>query len=270
MSKTNLFIIFLILLLIVPASNLDAQERENQFREMEQLYEHAMELAENGQVEESRRVMEAVNEMRRAFNEGVGNADDRSRNQTEARESIEKLEREREELKSLLRQGVSDGQAAEIREELEELERAIGEQAVMLNQEVDRHPRDFNGRNERLLESRERFNESREHRGDGQEEREHQNRWHDEERREDQSRGEDWESRMHHLRAAAGHLHEAGLHELAEQVEIQIGELENERHGSHGHGSGELEPLLHRIMERMDDLNRQIDDLREEVGRLKR
>ena len=75
---------------------------------------------------------------------------------------------------------------------------------------------------------------------------------------------------MHHLRAAAGHLHEAGLHELAEQVEIRIGELENERHGSHGHGSGELEPLLHRIMERMDDLNRQIDDLREEVGRLKR
>ena len=67
MSKTNLFIISLILLLIVPASNLDAQERENQFREMEQLYEHAMELAENGQVEESRRVMEAVNEMRRAL-----------------------------------------------------------------------------------------------------------------------------------------------------------------------------------------------------------
>lgn len=270
MSKTNLFIISLILLLIVPASHLDAQERENQIRDMEQLYGHAMELAENGQVEESRRVMEAVNEMRRAFNEGAGNANDRSRNQIEARESIEKLKREREELRTILRQGVSDRQAAEIREELEGLERAIEKRAMMLNEEVDPHPRNLNGRNDRHRESREWLNESREHRGDEQRERKLENRLHDEERHGNYSPGEEWESRMHHLRAAAEHLHEAGLHELAEQVGIQIRELENERHGSPVHGSSDLEPLLHRVMERMDDLNRQIDDLREEVGRLKR
>ena len=75
---------------------------------------------------------------------------------------------------------------------------------------------------------------------------------------------------MNHLRAAAEHLHEAGLHELGEQVENQIGELESERQGSHGHDSAELEPLLHEVMGRMDDLNRQVNDLREEVRRLKR
>ena len=75
---------------------------------------------------------------------------------------------------------------------------------------------------------------------------------------------------MHHLVAAAEHLHEAGLHDLGEQVENQIGELENERHQSHGRESAELESLLREMMERMDDFHRQMHELREEVRRLKR
>ena len=49
--------------------------------------------------------------------------------------------------------------------------------------------------------------------------------------------------------------------------ENQIRNLENERHGDESAG---LEPLIHELMEKMEDFHRQIDDLREEVRRLKR
>jgi hypothetical protein len=243
MAKINLFTTALMFLLMVPALNLGAQEREEQIRKMEQLYEHALEFAEEGEAEESKRVMGAVNRMRRAFRNDSSNASDRPKRQDETREAIADLQRERGELQSALRRGVSDREANEIREELGMLERVIDEKTRMLN-------------------------ESREHGGDRH--REHENQSREADRHQRDSSEEEWEHRLNHLRAAAEHLHEAGLHELGEQVENQIGELESERHESHGHDSAELEPLLHEVMGRMDDLNRQVNDLREEVRRLKR
>ncbi len=245
MAKIELFTSALIVFLMVPVLNLGAQERDDQDRKMEELYAHARELAENGEVEESRRVMGAVNRMRRALSEDSGDERFRSRRQVDSRDEIGDLQREREELRSILRRGVSDREANEIREELERIERVIEEKVVA-------------------------HRESREHAGDRRRQGEFEGRRDVADRHQRDSDGDEWEHRMHHLHAAAEHLHEAGLHDLGEQVENQIGELENERHQSHGRESAELESLLREMMERMEDFHRQIDDLREDVRRLKR
>ena len=245
MAKIELFTSALIVFLMVPVLNLGAQERDDQVRKMEELYAHARELEENGEVEESRRVMGAVNRMRRAQGEDSGDERFRSRRQVNSRNEIDDLQREREELRLILRRGVSEREANEIREELERIERVIEEKA-------DAH------------------RESREHAGDRRRHDEFEGRRDEAAQHHRDSDGDEWEHRMHHLVAAAEHLHEAGLHDLGEQVENQIGELENERHQSHGRESAELESLLHEMMERMEDFHRQMDELREEVRRLKR
>ena len=277
MAKIKLFTASFACLLLFSASNLGAQERDDRIREMERLYEQAVELAEDGNAEESKRLMDTVNEMRRAFRKATANENDRSREQIKAKEVIAEFQKEMEYLRSLLDRGVSEGEAREIREELERLERAIHEKKV-LNREVDSHSRNLDRRNGREGDSQERLNEGREHQdhgqgdhgqgdhgqGDhGQGDHWREGREHDVERHQQH----EWESRMHHLRAAAEHLHEADLHEVAEQIENQIRNLENERHGDESAG---LEPLIHELMEKMEDFHRQIDDLREEVRRLKR
>ncbi len=278
MAKIKLFTASFACLLLFSASNLGAQERDDRIREMERLYEQAVELAEDGNAEESKRLMDTVNEMRRAFRKGTANENDRSREQIKAKEVIAEFQKEMEYLRALLDRGVSEGEAREIREEFERLERAIHEKKKVLNREVDSHSRNLDRRNGREGDSQERLNEGREHQDHGQGDRgqgdhgqgdhgqgDHwrEGREHDVERHQQH----EWESRMHHLRAAAEHLHEADLHEVAEQIENQIRNLENERHGDESAG---LEPLIHELMEKMEDFHRQIDDLREEVRRLKR
>ena len=288
MAKIKLFTASFACLLLFSASNLGAQERDDRIREMERLYEQAVELAEDGNAEESKRLMDTVNEMRRAFRKGTANENDRSREQIKAKEVIAEFQKEMEYLRALLDRGVSEGEAREIREEFERLERAIHEKKKVLNREVDSHSRNLDRRNGREGDSQERLNEGREHQdhgqgdhgqgdhgqgdhgqgdhgqGDhGQGDHWREGREHDVERHQQH----EWESRMHHLRAAAEHLHEADLHEVAEQIENQIRNLENERHGDESAG---LEPLIHELMEKMEDFHRQIDDLREEVRRLKR
>ena len=318
MAKIKLFTASFACLLLFSASNLGAQERDDRIREMERLYEQAVELAEDGNAEESKRLMDTVNEMRRAFRKGTANENDRSREQIKAKEVIAEFQKEMEYLRALLDRGVSEGEAREIREEFERLERAIHEKKKVLNREVDSHSRNLDRRNGREGDSQERLNEGREHQDHGQGDHgqgdhgqgdhgqgdhgqgdhgqgdhgqgdhgqgdhgqgdhgqgdhgqgDHgqgdtwrEGREHDVERHQQH----EWESRMHHLRAAAEHLHEADLHEVAEQIENQIRNLENERHGDESAG---LEPLIHELMEKMEDFHRQIDDLREEVRRLKR
>ena len=268
MAKIKLFTASFACLLLFSASNLGAQERDDRIREMERLYEQAVELAEDGNAEESKRLMDTVNEMRRAFRKGTANENDRSREQIKAKEVIAEFQKEMEYLRALLDRGVSEGEAREIREEFERLERAIHEKKKVLNREVDSHSRNLDRRNGREGDSQERLNEGREHQDHGQGDHGQGDHWregreHDVERHQQH----EWESRMHHLRAAAEHLHEADLHEVAEQIENQIRNLENERHGDESAG---LEPLIHELMEKMEDFHRQIDDLREEVRRLKR
>ncbi|MGY8747759.1 MAG: hypothetical protein ACKVHR_06840 [Pirellulales bacterium] len=238
MAKIKLFTASVVFLLLFSALNLGAQEKDDRIREMERLYGHALELARNGNAEESERVMDTVNELRRSLNERSSNANDRVRDRIEAKEAIANFRREMEHLRSLLDRGVSEEEAVEVRENLQRLERAIHEKMIFLNEKVNNR------------EDGDRGNEA--------DEREHH------------PQGEAWESRLHHLRAAAEHLHGAGLHEVAEQIEGQIRNLENEQHDHDGDGSSGLEPLIHKLMERMDDLNRQVDGLRQEVSRLRR
>lgn len=243
MTKIKLFTASVVFLLLFSALNLGAQEKDDRIREMERLYGHALELAKNGNADESERVMDTVNEMRRAHHERSSKANDRVRDRIEAKEAIADFRREMEHLRSLLDRGVSEEEAGEIRENLEMLERAIHEKMIFLNEKV-------NNREDRDREDRDRRHEADEREHDPQD--------------------DAWESRLHHLRAAAEHLHGAGLHEVAEQIEGQIRNLENEQHDHDGDGSSGLEPLIHKLMERMDDLNRQVDGLRQEVSRLRR
>ena len=243
MAKIKLFTASVVFLLLFSALNLGAQEKDDRIREMERLYGHALELAKNGNAEESERVMDAVNEMRRALTERSSNANGRVRDRNEAKEAIGYFRREMEYLRSLLDRGVSEEESGEIRENLERLERAIHEKMIFLNEKVNNREEGDRGNGDR---------------GNEADEREHH------------PQDEAWEPRLHHLRAAAEHLHGAGLHEVAEQIEGQIRNLENEQHDHDGDGSSGLEPLIHKLMERMDDLNRQVDGLRQEVSRLRR
>ena len=243
MAKIKLFTASVVFLLLFSALNLGAQEKDDRIREMERFYGHALELAKNGNAEESERVMDAVNEMRRALTERSSNANGRVRDRNEAKEAIADFRREMEYLRSLLDRGVSEEESGEIRENLERLERAIHEKMIFLNEKVNNREEGDRGNGDR---------------GNEADEREHH------------PQDDAWESRLHHLRGAAEHLHGAGLHEVAEQIEGQIRNLENEQHDHDGDGSSGLEPLIHKLMERMDDLNRQVDGLRQEVSRLRR
>jgi soluble cytochrome b562 len=248
MAKIELFTASVVFLLLFSALNLGAQEKDDRIREMERFYGHALELAKNGNAEESERVMDAVNEMRRALTERSSNANGRVRDRNEAKEAIADFRREMEYLRSLLDRGVSEEESGEIRENLERLERAIHEKMIFLNEKVNNREEGDRGNGDR---------------GNG-------DRGNEADEREHHPQDEAWESRLHHLRAAAEHLHGAGLHEVAEQIEGQIRNLENEQHDHDGDGSSGLEPLIHKLMERMDDLNRQVDGLRQEVSRLRR
>lgn len=266
MVKIKLFIASFVCLLLFASLDLGAQEQDDRFRELERLYDHAMELAKDGNAEESRRVMDTVNEMRRSFGEGSPNAKGRSR------EVVAEFQREREHLRSLLDRGVSAEEAREIRDNLERLGRGIGESEMVLDGEGKPRSRNLDRRNERSGGPRKRPNQSHEHedhgQGDhGQGEDWHEGREHGGDRNQHHEPNDEWEARMNHLRAAAEHLHVAGLHDLAEQVESQIRNLEKERHGDESFG---LEFLVHELMARVDEFDRQIDDLRREVRRLKR
>ena len=108
MTKIKLFTASVVFLLLFSALNLGAQEKDDRIREMERLYGHALELAKNGNADESERVMDTVNEMRRAHHERSSKANDRVRDRIEAKEAIADFRREMEHLRSLLDRGVSE------------------------------------------------------------------------------------------------------------------------------------------------------------------
>lgn len=261
MVKIKLFVASFVFFLLFASLNLNAQEQDDRFRELERLYDHAMELAKDGKTEESRRVMDTVNEMRRSFGEESPNAKGRSR------KVIAEFEREREHLRSLLDQGVSAEEAREIRDNFERLGRGIGENKMVLDGEGKPRSRNLDRRNERSGDLRKRPNQSHEREDHGNEDYWHEGREYGGDRNQHHEPNDEWEARLNHLSAAAEHLHVAGLHDLAEQVESQMRNLEKDRHGGESFG---LESLIHELMARVDEFDRQINDLRQEVRRLKR
>jgi hypothetical protein len=261
MVKIKLFIASFVFFLLFASLNLIAQEQDGRFRELKRLYDHAMELAKDGDTEESRRVMDTVNEMRRSFREESPNAKVRSRKE------IAEFERERQYLRSLVDRGVPAEEAREIRDNLERLGWGGGENEMILDGEGKPRSRNLDRRNERSGDPRKRPDHSHEHEDHGHEDFWHEGREHGGDRNQHHEPNDEWEARLNHLSAAAEHLHVAGLYDLAEQVESQIRNLEKERHGDESFG---LESLVHELMARVDEFDRQIDGLRQEVRRLKR
>lgn len=262
MIKIKLFTASFVFFLLFAALNLGAQEQDDRFRELERLYDHARRLAKDGNAEESKRVMDTVNEMRRSFNEGAPKGKGQPRAQIETNGAMAEFQREREHLKSLLDRGVSPEEARGIRDNFERLGRGNGEREMILKGGGKSRSRNLDRRNERSGDPRKRLNESHQHEDHG-----HEGREHGGDRSQHHEPNDEWEAKTNHLRAAAEHLHGAGLHDLAEQIENQIKNLENERHGNEFFG---LESLVHELMQRIDGLDRQIDNLRQEVRRLKR
>lgn len=71
------------------------------------------------------------------------------------------------------------------------------------------------------------------------------------------------EQRFHHMHEAIGHLHEAGLPDVAHEVEKRMEAFKHEVHSHH------QEAALREVMEQMKHIREELMSLRQEVERLK-
>lgn len=72
--------------------------------------------------------------------------------------------------------------------------------------------------------------------------------------------------RLEHMRAAVMHLHQAGLHELANAVVQRVDETEREFHEQAMHHPGDE---MHNVVRQLDELRHEVERLRELVNESK-
>lgn len=72
--------------------------------------------------------------------------------------------------------------------------------------------------------------------------------------------------RLEHMRIAVEHLHEAGLHEIAQHVTERAEATEREYHQRHRHREGNA---MREVMEQLEEIRREVGRLRTEVSELK-
>jgi len=73
--------------------------------------------------------------------------------------------------------------------------------------------------------------------------------------------------RLEHMRIAVDHLHQAGLHDIAEHVAERAEATERELHEHQKHHGDDV---IHEIMKQLDDLRHEVGRLRDEVNELRR
>lgn len=73
--------------------------------------------------------------------------------------------------------------------------------------------------------------------------------------------------RLEHLRAASEHLHQAGLHELAEQVSREAMEVEHQLHANRRNAPHP--EAMDKLMQHLQEVRRELQQLREEVKDLR-
>ncbi|MBI2480391.1 MAG: hypothetical protein HYV60_17670 [Planctomycetia bacterium] len=78
---------------------------------------------------------------------------------------------------------------------------------------------------------------------------------------------EDIARRLKHMRIAADHLNQAGLHDVAEHVAQRAEAAERELHEQHRHHEGDP---IHEIMKQLDGLRHEVGRLRDEVNELRK
>ena len=69
------------------------------------------------------------------------------------------------------------------------------------------------------------------------------------------------------MRIAVDHLHQAGLHDIAEHVAERAEATERELHEHQKHHGDDV---IHEIMKQLDDLRHEVGRLRDEVNELRR
>ena len=78
----------------------------------------------------------------------------------------------------------------------------------------------------------------------------------------------EWEWQIHHLHIAAENLHEAGLHDAAEDVMREAEFIEQRRrHRQHNEPFGHM-PIMEEIVELIEDLRHEVEELGEIVDEL--
>ncbi len=73
--------------------------------------------------------------------------------------------------------------------------------------------------------------------------------------------------RLEHMRIAVDHLHQAGLHDVAEHVAERAEATERELHEHQKHHGGDV---MHEIVKQLDELRHQVGQLRDEVNELRK
>jgi methyl-accepting chemotaxis protein len=72
--------------------------------------------------------------------------------------------------------------------------------------------------------------------------------------------------RLEHMRIAVDHLNQAGLHDIAEHVAQRAEATERELHEQQQHQGGDV---MHEIMKQLDEIRNEVGRLRDEVHELK-
>lgn len=256
----------------------------------------AKELAEHGKIEEAKRLDREASELfQRAEHLERDRPDPRRIELQEIRNRLHDLENEHQKLST--REG-AEPRLNEIRRESEHLERVMHELFTDIEREHqgdrrsnemregreheehhgdeyhrddhhgDEH-RDHRGDDHRDHHGDEHRGDDREHHGDehrehhGDDDREHHGDEHD------SPQGEIMH-RLQNMRIAVDHLHQAGLHDIAEHVAQRARAAEQELHQreQESHHENHDDPV-HQVMRQLEMLRHEIGRLREDVNQLK-
>jgi len=83
---------------------------------------------------------------------------------------------------------------------------------------------------------------------------------------------EEWERRIHHAEVAVDNLHAAGLHEMAERLERELGAWRErlERQVRKSQPADQLADHVRELHQQVDELRQQVDELRRALREMRR
>lgn len=267
-------------LLICAGTSLQADERpesERLTREARQLQEEAEQLARNGHAEEAEKLQRRAAEMMEHAEDiarGIGEHREQAHRNQELRELQEQLEQHHRRISEAVEQlGPEHPEVAELRERAQQLAREIREIDSHRGPRPEPREREIDELHEHLRQMRLHHQElSQRLEPDHPERRELRREIEQAERRLEElttdrphhPEAEEIARRLEHMHIAADNLRAAGLHDIAEHVMQRAAQTERELPGNHEPGPQHESPAH----EPMQELLRQLEEIRHQVGRL--
>ena len=229
-----------IALLLSAAGSLVASEADDYRKKAEAIKREAMELAERGRMEEAKKLgHEAEILFKKAKYSEQNRKDPRWLEIEEIKKYMQQLAMEEKELS---KRDDAKPRIEEIRAESEKLERVIHE--MMVDMKAEKNPKGKVQHDKEMHHEKEAMH------------REHEEQMH----------------RLESMRIAVDHLHQAGLHDIAEHVAERAEATEREIHERRMHEERMRDEQAHREHpehgEPMHEMMRHIEELRHEIGRL--